>query len=165
MCLTNDQRIFIVDKRHDGLGYRRIKNAFEEQFGSSITVSTVKKWCCRFEDTGNLDNKKRNRMCQFGTDEHLQYLENCINSKPDSTAKELSDKLLTEFNIQVSNKRINILRKKLGWTQVGTQYCQLIRDVNKVKRKDWCTKMMNDNETFDVSLSIYIHLITIICGV
>ena len=37
-------------------------------------------------------------------------------------------------------------RKSLGWTSTRPHYCQLIRDANKVKRKEWCERQLKNNE-------------------
>ena len=36
-------------------------------------------------------------------------------------------------------------RIELGWIYQGSAYCQLIRDVNKVKRKLWAQTYLHDN--------------------
>jgi hypothetical protein len=53
-------------------------------------------------------------------------------------------------------------RAKLGWTQHGTRYCQLICDRNKVKRVQWCQEMLDTNETVDVS--IILLLVLLLCS-
>ena len=73
--------------------------------------------------------------------------------KPDLSAQQLKEKLQVEFGIHVSVSRVNTYRRSLGWTIRGTRYCQMIRDANKVKRKDWCEEQLRTNENFDVSKS------------
>ena len=37
----------------------------------------------------------------------------------------------------------------MGWSAHATRYCQLIREQNKVKRVDFCNKLLHDGDTFD----------------
>ena len=155
MSLTIDQRIFIVDKHRENLGYRRIQAAFRNEYQQNVSITTIQKWCKRHDETGTVSNKKKQRACAFGTEIHLTFLDNCISTDPDATAQELRDKVHAEFGIDVSKKRINTLRKQLGWTTTTVQYCQMIRAVNKEKRKQWCEEMIAANETFDVCILLH----------
>ena len=81
----------------------------------------------------------------------LKFLDSLITEKPESTAKELAKKILDKYGIQLSKSRVSAWRKKLGWIQTGSRYCQLIRERNKVKRVDWANEMLRTQENFDVS--------------
>jgi transposase len=71
---------------------------------------------------------------------------------PDMSAKMLVEKVMERFNIIISTSAVTKFRRKLGWTQTTTHYCQMISDTNKQKRKDWCQEQLDNNETFDVSV-------------
>ena len=50
---------------------------------------------------------------------------------------------LKGFNISLATTlRARIAR---GWTFIGSAYCQLIRDANKVKRLNWAKANLTDN--------------------
>ena len=72
-----------------------------------------------------------------------------MTSQPDMTAKVLSDRIFEQFGRRISEPRINAVRRECGWTINGTRYCQLIRLVNREKRVEWCTRMLETEETFD----------------
>ena len=38
--------------------------------------------------------------------------------------------------------------QKLGWAWGGTEYCQLIKDMNEQKRMEHCLKLFSDEEDF-----------------
>ena len=40
-------------------------------------------------------------------------------------------------------------RKKIGWVCTRPHYSQLIREVNKIKRKDWCERQLENKEQFE----------------
>ena len=65
--------------------------------------------------------------------------------KDDETTSVQLLKLLRDNGIQLSLVTILRCRSSLGWTFRGSAYCQLIRDVNKVKRLDWCKANSEDN--------------------
>ena len=150
--LSDGQRIFIVEKHKQGLGYRKIKKEFEAKYPRTINKSSIIKLVKKERETGSIVNRRRKvTNCKAGR-EQMDFLDACINERPYSTAKELGEKIFDRFQISLSKSRICALRLKLGWVQSGNRYCQLIRDVNKVKRVDWCQAMIQNQETFDVSL-------------
>ena len=50
--------------------------------------------------------------------------------------------------LQVSLDTIKRARREIGWVNTRPHYCQLIRDVNKVKRKEWCEEQLANKEKF-----------------
>ena len=39
--------------------------------------------------------------------------------------------------------------REIGWVCTRPHYCQLIRENNKVKRKEWCQKLIDNRENFE----------------
>ena len=64
----------------------------------------------------------------------------------ETTAYQLH-RLLTEKGYSISLRTVLRCRTALGWTFRGSTYCQLICEVNKVKRLDWARDHVHD--TFD----------------
>lgn len=61
------------------------------------------------------------------------------------TASDLKDILVTKFgadNVQYGERTIARIRNELGWSFSTASYCQAIRDANKQKRLEWCTKLI-----------------------
>ena len=56
-----------------------------------------------------------------------------MNEDDETTALQLQN-VLRQGGNEISLRSILRGRKSLGWTFHGAAYCQLIRDVNKVKR-------------------------------
>jgi len=61
----------------------------------------------------------------------------------ETTAKQLY-KLLIERGHQISMSTIIRCRVELGWTFRGSAYCQMIREANKVKRKEWAMEHLDE---------------------
>lgn len=53
------------------------------------------------------------------------------------------------FNIVLDIQLTKRLRRSLGWIYKSTKYGQMIRAVNKVKRLDFCHRMIGLSETFE----------------
>ena len=77
-------------------------------------------------------------------------IEESLRSNDELTARKLRTKLSETFpNAQeVSLSTIKRCRKQLGWVCTRPHYCQLIREVNKQKRKE-CQRQLDNKETFD----------------
>ena len=149
--LSIADRNFVVRQRHDGHGYKTIMRLLKEQRDVTVTQRTIRKLCDKFEETGSVSDRKRTYDSKFGTPQHREYLDQLVGEKPDYTSKELAAKVLQRFNIEVSRNRINVMRRSLGYESTPVRYCQLIRDVNKVKRLEWCQDMIQTQEQFNVN--------------
>ena len=62
----------------------------------------------------------------------------------ETTAKELK-KMLAENGHHVCETTALKCRTGLGWTRLGSAYCQMIREVNKDKRLEWARKNKGDD--------------------
>ena len=51
-------------------------------------------------------------------------------------------------NVSVSASHLRTIRKEMGLRRNSTKYCHMIRDVNKEKRVEFCTRMLENNEDF-----------------
>ena len=78
-------------------------------------------------------------------------LEDCLRNDDEMMAKKLKTKLsekITNFpNVSLATIKRN--RKECGWVCTCPHYCQLIRDANKVKRKEWCQQQLDNGEQFE----------------
>ena len=53
-------------------------------------------------------------------------------------------------------------RKEIGWVCTRPHYCQLIREANKLKRKEWCQKQLSNNEQFENVIFTGIYTATVL---
>ena len=67
-----------------------------------------------------------------------------MNEDDETTALQLQN-VLRQGGNEISLQSILRGQKSLGWTFHGAAYCQLIRDVNKVKRMQWANDYVTDN--------------------
>ena len=57
--------------------------------------------------------------------------------------------LRDKLDVKVSISVINHERRNLGWRLSGTKYCQMVRDVNKDKRRIFCSQLLLCSQQFD----------------
>ena len=152
--LSFENRQFVNEKRNHGYGYRRLQRALHSERGVTVSRRTIQQLCKRIEETGSVADRPRQGTTILN-DEQKQYLDQLIQEKPDHTARELVVKIQERYNVTVSRSTISRARTRLGYTAAATKYCQLIRDANKVKRLDWCRRMQETNEQFEVSNFVY----------
>ena len=82
------------------------------------------------------------------TAEVMKIVEEQMRNDDETTAVQLY-RLLKEKGYDLSLRTIIRCRIKLGWTFRGSAYCQMVREANKVKRLEFATKMLDDDEKFD----------------
>ena len=153
--LSIENRNFVIHQRQDGHGYGTIRKLLQQEKRLTVTKRTIRKLCDKFAATGSVTDKKRVYPCTFGSQEHLEFLNQAVEDEPSATAKELAAKVFDQYNIRVCKTRINDLRRKLGYTNSTPRYCQMIREANKVKRLDFAQRLIAENEQFDVSKNTF----------
>ena len=78
---------------------------------------------------------------------HYKCIDDAMAENDELTATDLKDILVKRFGsdkVQYGIRTIARLRNELGWTFATAKYCQAIRDANKVKRLDWCSKRIGE---------------------
>lgn len=79
----------------------------------------------------------------------LAFIDAEVNADREISGRELQKRLDDKLHINVSISVINKERRRLGWVQTGTRYCQMIRAANKVKRLFFCTDILVKKEEFN----------------
>ena len=68
----------------------------------------------------------------------LPQVRDCIHQQmlddDETTLNQLQTRINQQFDVRMSTGSIHNIRRDLGWTFRGAAYCQMVRDVNKVKR-------------------------------
>lgn len=149
--LSMDDRLFIIRKRAEGNGYKKLKRLLFEERGIVVGKTAIRALIKKFEITGSVANQRlREKPKTLGSPEHIAFMDELVERQPDITAKELANAVHAQLGLRVSLSRINELRRE-RWTYGKTKYGQMVREPNQVKRVEWCQLMLNTQETFDVS--------------
>ena len=84
------------------------------------------------------DIKRRPRSGKL-QEEHYRFVDDLMAENTDLTSRQLHTAFKVAYPlVEVSVSTVKRVRRYLGWTSKRTRYCQLISDVNKEKRVDWC---------------------------
>lgn len=153
MAISTQIRLKVVRLKIQGFSFRKIVRMIGREDVVSVSVAGVRKIWVNYQRTGSVQNVvrfngHRSPVAKLGTQEHIDFVDQCMKDMPDLSAKQLGKKVMDRFGIEVSVSSIGKFRKYCGWTQGITRYCQLIKNVNKVKRKDWCEEQVRNDEQF-----------------
>ena len=97
-----------------------------------------------------MDRPRRSRS-RILSKEHEIFIDNALANNDELTSQKLKRLLVAKWpelrNLSISN--IKRCRKRLGWVATKPRYCQLIRELNKDKRLEWCIQCRLDHEKFN----------------
>ena len=80
----------------------------------------------------------------------LKYIDDVMADNNELTARQLRHMLTNQWpELSLSVHTVRRARWKLGWIATHPKYCQLVRELNQVKRLEWCQKQLAENEVFD----------------
>ena len=146
---VRDRKRVIVLRR---LGYsmQDIQSRLSEE-GTEVKLHSLYRLCDKFQTRHTVRDIPRATRPRLLTKEMLSTMEDCLRSDDELTARRLKAKLREKFENfpEVSLSTIKRNRKECGWVCTRPHYCQLIRDANKVKRKAWYQKQLDNNEQFE----------------
>ena len=147
--LTHDQKARIIRLRSNGKGATEIVRILAED-DIKISRWSIIRFLRRYQERQSLENaSKSGRPSQGVTIELMNFIDTEMERNDELTSPELARRILLRFGLQFSQEKVRRLRRKLGWVQTGTKYCQLIREPNRVKRLEFSEKCLRDNEQFD----------------
>ena len=140
----------ILNMHRLGFCNKRIVDSINDGCVLKTTSQGVKQFLKRFEKTQQLSRittirRKNKKISQ----DIANYINDSVKADREISATELQRRLQTEKNVVVSTSTINRCRQGLGWISTRTRYCQMVRDVNKPKRVEFCRKLLEENENFD----------------
>lgn len=151
--LTPKERWIAIHLKNEGLGAKKIVKKLEER-NIIITKKAVQKILKKYKETGNVADTKFQRSSTLHSEDHKTFINGKMREVADMSAHVLTDAVNREFGLTCSVSTVSRFRASLGWRQRKTRYCQLIRDVNKDKRVEWSTALIQSGDEFDVSIDV-----------
>ena len=133
------------------LGYS-VKSIKERLLEEKIAISRngIYKILRKYKLTGQIADHPKKRRGTKLSDEHLKYIDDVMADNDELTARQLRHMLTSQWpELSVSVRTVRRARWKLGWVATRPKYCQLVRELNQVKRLEWCQKQLAENEVFD----------------
>ena len=119
----------------NGLKPASITRKLKEE-GINTSRVGVWKFIKRYQANGTIHRRPGSGRPSKINAEVLRIVDAKMVEDDETTAVQLQ-KLLADNGHQLSLHTVLRSRNKLGWTFRGSAYCQLIRDVNKLKRLEW----------------------------
>ena len=138
----------IVVLKRAGYSLREIHQRIMEE-GSNVTLRSVYRLWKKFEEYHTVVDLPRRKRPRKIDDDMAEYLDNLLMENDELNASQLKELLLHKYpSITVSLTTIKRARKQKGWVCTRPHYCQLLREVNKSKRVEWCQAQLANNEQF-----------------
>lgn len=132
MVYSNHAKISIISLRRQGFGPAAIARALNSR-GLCITKQGVHKFIGHFRRYDTIERKEGSgRNTKFNAE--MNKIVEAQMQKDDETTAHQLQRLLEKKGHSLHIRTILRARRQLGWTFVGSKYCQLIRNQNKLKR-------------------------------
>lgn len=143
------RRIIHMKMNQPTLTRAQIAAALKFEDGVNVSVRTISNVWQRWTEHRTLADLPRSGRRSTIRVAHLNFIDQQINNDHEISSQELSRLFRQQFGMNISAPTIRRLRYKLQWRYTGTQYCQLIREVNKAKRLQYCVDAVTSAENFE----------------
>lgn len=146
LSFANRKRVIIL--RRLGYSLTDIKYKLQEE-DVYVTVRSLQRLCKKFRDKHTIQDLPRTNKTRKLSQEMRTLLDEMLKENDEMTARQIRATLYDKFpDLKVSLATVKRVRKENGWVCTRPHYCQLIREVNKLKRKEWCQQQIDNKETF-----------------
>ena len=115
--------------------------------GLLVSIASVVRIIKKFKITGSVANLPRSGRPTKMSEGAKAFIDQQMREDDEMTSHRIKKKL-AKRGIVVSSSTVRRTRKQLGWTLQRTGYCQLIRDVNKIKRLEFAQSVLESGDTF-----------------
>ena len=140
----------VVSLLYDGKQQKQILEKLKSEENFTIGRRHLAKFIKRFKETNSIQNKpKPGPPVKDVTPELLNYIDKKMEENDETTAADLQRLIEKNFNLSLSISKIKRIRRKLGWLSTSTKYCQLVREVNRAKRLEYCRRCLENAENFE----------------
>ena len=100
----------------------------------------------KFRETMKYTDLDRRKQEKKSTKEMAIVMNSELETNDEATAMQLRNILIEKYPVSLSTVKRQC--QQLGWVCTRPHYCQLIRDMNKVKRLVWCLEQLRVKENF-----------------
>ena len=146
LSIANRKRVIIL--RRLGYSITDIQRNLKEE-DVVITVRSLQRLCRKFKDKHTIQDLPRSCKTRKLSPEMVALLDDMLSDNDETTARQIHSHICENFtDLDVSLATVRRVRKENGWVSTRPHYCQLIREVNKVKRTQWCQQQIDNKETF-----------------
>ena len=156
--LSLDARRKVILLHNSGLSVKKIESRLSEE-NVNTTRRSLYRLIQKFQQTKKYTDLHRRKREKKITQEMAIVMNSELEQNDEATARQLRSTLMEKYPaLEVSLSTIKRHRKKLGWVCTRPHYCQLIRELNKLKRLVWCKEQLRVKEDFSNVLFSAIQL-------
>ena len=143
----SDRKRVIILRRH-GYSISEIKLKLQQE-NVYVTIRSLQRLCKKFRDKHTIQDLPRRSRPRKLSREMSISLDDMLKENDEVTARQIRANLCEKFpSLHVSLATVRRVRRENGWVCTRPHYCQLIREVNKIKRKEWCQQQIANKENF-----------------
>ena len=113
-----------------------------ETEGITASKCGIAKFIRRYLETGTIARRPGSGRKTKTVEDVKKMVEEAMRRDDETTASQLHT-ILNEQGFSLSLSTILRCSSELGWTYRGSTYCQVIREVNKAKRLEWCRRNLS----------------------
>ena len=147
--LSLDVRKRVVLLKRAGYSLKDIWKRIQEEEGCTYSLRSVCRLWRKYRQCRTILDLPRRKQVKKVDEDMLETIDTLLTENDELTARQLRDRLLEQWpSLKVSLTTIKRARKEKGWVCTRPHYCQLLREVNKVKRVEWCKQQIKNNEQF-----------------
>ncbi len=110
-----------------------------QEVGLKASCVGIVKFLKHYKESSSIARKPGSVCPSKITAEMKKFIEEQMQLNNETTTYQLHQ-LLVSKGFNISLRTVLRCRTSLGWTLRGSAYCQLIREVNKVKQLQWASK-------------------------
>ena len=108
-----------------------------------ISRTAIYNLVSKFSQTNAVGDMKRRPRSRIFDEEHYRFVDELMAENTDLTSRQLHTAFKEKYpSVVASLSTIKRARRHLDWSSKRTRYCQLISDINKEKRMEWCLEMV-----------------------
>ena len=125
-----------------------ISSHLQEMYEVDLSRQSVSKFLSYYRSNKSVLRKSGSRRKTKITPEVKCIVEAKIQSDSETTATQLQQ-VLHISGISISLTTLKQYRRELGWTFHGSRYSHMIRELNRVKRLEWCVQQIQEKDDFE----------------
>ena len=146
--LTEHMKVRIVSLKSTipGVSFQKLEQILAAE-GMETTKETIRRFWHRYNSTGQLANLRSSGRKRKEAQHILEMVDSVMEENDETTISQLKHSLKSR-GIDLSESTILRFRSKLGWRYRGAAYCQMIREVNMLKRLQWAQEILQTSDTF-----------------
>ena len=144
--LNTRKRVILLNRA--GYSSSEICHRLREE-DTIVTVRSVNRLLQKFRRYGCIRDLPRRKRQRIIREEMRKVIDEMMEADDELTSTKLRSQLVEKYpTLKVSLNTIKRVRRENGWVSTRPHYCQLIREANRIKRKEWCEQQLADREDF-----------------